>query len=378
MVNFSKCVSSVLKTGAIFAVLVIASGCRAGLRPERSIDEKIGQMVMAGFRGCDVRDSPSLADDIRAGRIGGVVLFDYDVPTKTWKRNIESPGQLKKLCAELQKLNDVPLLIAVDQEGGRVARLKENMGFAPTVSAQYLGEKNDLALTNRHADKIARNLIDLGINLNLAPVVDLRVNPDNPVIAKAGRSFSADANVVTAHAMEFIEAHHKAGLLCTLKHFPGHGSSKDDSHLGMADVSDTWRPEELVPYRRIIAAGKADAVMTAHVFNAKLDEEYPATLSSKIIDGILRKQLGYDGVVISDDMQMGAIAEYFGFDKAVEVAIKAGVDIILIANNSVYDDKAARRTGELIKKLVESGEISTERINTSYRRIVKLKQRLSR
>jgi len=257
-----------------------------------------------------------------------------------------------------------------------VCRLRPSRGFPETMPAQYLGQANDLSLTNREALKIAKTLSKAGINLNLAPVVDLNINPDNPVIGKLERSFSADPEIVTNHTEEFIKAHREIGILCALKHFPGHGSSTQDSHKGLTDITKTWTERELVPYQELIVQDLADIIMTAHVYNAELDHRYPATLSKAIITGILRDRLNYDGVVISDDMQMGAIADHYGFETAIELTLKAGVDIILIGNNSEYDETAAARAVNVIKKMVSSGRISPDRVNQSYLRIQRLKQKL--
>jgi len=344
---------------------------------EVSLDVKIGQMLMVGFRGLEVSDDSPIVQDIRDRHLGGVVLFDYDVPTRSPVRNVESPTQVTALVKALQSASATPLLVAIDYEGGTITRLKEKSGFPPTVSHQYLGEVNDLRFTHQEATKMAKTLAELGINLNLAPVVDVNTNPDNPIIAKYERSFSADPEIVTQQALEFIEAHHEQGVLCTLKHFPGHGSSTGDSHLGVVDVTDTWSRIELEPYASIIEAGQADAIMTAHVFNANLDPEYPATLSRPTITGILREELGYDGVVISDDMQMGAIADHYGFEIAIQKSIEAGVDILAIANNSVYEEDIAAHTVALIKRLVQDGRTDEARINESYQRIRQLKSKLT-
>jgi len=339
------------------------------------LDFKIGQMLLVGFRGLEVDSEHFIVQDIRERHLGGVVLFDYDVPTQQPVRNIESPSQVKALIASMQSASTTPVLVAIDQEGGIVTRLKERHGFPPTVSHQHLGELNNLETTHQQATLLARTLADLGINLNLAPVVDLCVNPDNPIIAQYERCFSADSQIVTDHALQFIQAHHEQGVLCTLKHFPGHGSSTADSHRGLTDVTETWSRDELEPYTHIIRAGQADAVMTAHVFNAKLDDQYPATLSQATITGILREELNYEGVVISDDMQMGAIARYYGFETAIQKAIEAGADILAFANNSVYEEDVADRAIEVIWELVQAGTISEARIEASYRRIQHLKSR---
>jgi beta-N-acetylhexosaminidase len=344
--------------------------------PDVGLEVKIGQMLLVGFRGLMVTADHPIVRDIRERHLGAVVLFDYDVALQSGERNIQSPAQVQALVADLQRYAGAPLLVAVDQEGGMISRLKEKYGFPPTVSHAYLGQKNDLALTHQKAGEMARTLAGLGINLNLAPVVDVNTNPSNPIIARYERSFSADPNVVTQQALEFIKAHHEQGVLCTLKHFPGHGSSTGDTHLGVVDVTQTWSRIELEPFANIIRAGQADAVMTAHVFNANLDPAYPATLSKPIITGILRGELGYDGVVISDDMQMGAITSQFGFETAVQKAIEAGVDLIAIANNLVYEEGIGARATALIQQLVQKGTIGEARIDQSYQRIRRLKSRL--
>ena len=342
-----------------------------------SLDVKIGQMLMIGFRGLMAAEGDPILDDVRARHLGGVVLFDYDVPSNTPLRNIESPAQVKALVECLQAAAASPLLVAVDQEGGRVRRLKEALGFAPLASPQSLGAAKDLDRTRREAGATAQMLAELGINLNLAPVVDLNTNPDNPVIGRLERSFSADPAVVTDHALAFIRAHHEHQVLCSLKHFPGHGSSAADSHLGLVDVTETWSSAELEPYVRIIEAGEADTVMTAHVFNATLDPTYPATLSRPTITGILRDRLHYDGVVLCDDLQMGAIREQYGYETAVETAIAAGVDILVIANNTEYEEGIAARTVAIIKQWIQDGTVSEARIDESHERIQRLKSRLA-
>lgn len=340
------------------------------------LEAKIGQMLLVGFRGLAVGDDHFIVRDIRERNLGGVVLFDYDVPAGRPERNVESPAQVQALVASLRAAAAEPLLVAIDQEGGAVSRLDEAHGFPATVSAGQLGRLDDLAVTRERAGQMAETLAGLGINLNLAPVVDLCLNPDNPIIARYERCFSADPERVAAHALEFIAAHHERGVLTTLKHYPGHGSSTGDTHEGLVDVSGTWSRAELEPYERIIAAGQADAIMTAHVFNRQLDAAYPATLSAATIGGLLRGELGYDGVVISDDLQMGAIAGPYGFETAVRLAVEAGVDILAFSNNLAYDEQVAARAIAVLRGLVEDGAIAAERIDESYRRIQRLKARL--
>ncbi len=338
----------------------------------------IAQMVMVGFRGLVLDERNPIVRDIRERKIGGVLLFERDQQLDSPVRNVQSAQQLKSLNNSLRQLTATPLLIGIDQEGGKVNRLKEKYGFPPFPSAQSLGAQNNLAQTRAVAELTARTLADVNINLNLAPAVDVNVNPENPIIGKVERSFSSDPASVTAHARAWIAAHRAQSVLTTLKHFPGHGSSRDDSHLGFVDVTETWSHKELEPFAQIIAAREADVVMTAHIFNAKLDPQVPATLSNKTIAGILRGQLGYDGVVMSDDMQMRAITKYYGFEHAIESAINAGVDILAFANNLDFDPNAAARAISTVQSLVQQKRISGERIEQSYQRIMRLKQRSSR
>lgn len=337
----------------------------------------LGQMLLVGFRGLAVDDQHPIMADIRERHLGGVVLFSFDGPARSAVRNVQSPQQVRALTAALQAATGAPLLIAVDQEGGQVARLAPRHGFPATPSHQQLGELADEAAVAEAAAALAVTLAQAGINLNLAPVVDVNSNPENPIIARYGRSFGADAALVSRLAALFVQAHHQQGVLCCLKHYPGHGSSTADSHHGLVDVSDTWRREELQPYSDLIQAGLADSIMTAHVFNAALDPVYPATLSRSTIDGLLRGELGYDGVVISDDMQMGAIRRYYGYEDAVLAAVDAGVDILAISNNVLYEEDVVSRTVAILRQAVASGRISRARIEQSYGRIQRLKQRLA-
>lgn len=338
---------------------------------------KIGELVMVGFRGTVLDDSDPILAQVRTGQVGGVVLFDVDVATG-FSRNIESPEQVASLVADLQAAASSPLLVATDQEGGRVSRLKERYGFPATSSQQELGERNSLDSTRVQARLTAETLADGGINLNLAPVVDVNVDPDSPAVGALGRSFSSDPAVVTDHARAVIEAHREEGVLTALKHFPGHGSAPGDTHLGFVDVTDTWSPEELEPYRVLVDEGNVDLVMTAHVFNGALDPDWPATLSPATIIGVLRDELGFQGVVVSDDLQMGAITDDYGLETAVQQALLAGVDILLFANNTAqaYEPDIAPRVVAIVESLVREGALSEERIDESVERVRLLKDRL--
>ena len=329
---------------------------------------------MIGFRGMSIGSAPEIAADITRNRVGGIVLFDYDVPARSSSRNISTPQQLSSLTLELQKLSTLPLFIAIDQEGGKVNRLKPARGFPASLSAEYLGRLNNPDSTTAAAAQTARTLKAMHITMNLAPVADLNTKPDNPVIGKLGRSFSDNPETVISNLKLTVSAYHNEGIISTLKHFPGHGSSATDTHRDFTDITASWSAQELEPYRILIAKGYNDAIMTAHVFNGKLDPVYPATLSKSILTDLLRNKLGFKGVIISDDMQMKAIADHYGLETAVRLAIEAGVDVLLFGNNTSYDPAIASKATEIIKSLIEQRIITPERIDQSYQRIMTLKK----
>jgi beta-N-acetylhexosaminidase len=309
-----------------------------------------------------------------------VILFERDTATGT-PRNITSPEQLARLTGDLQALArrcaGRPLLIAADSEGGAVMRLSPRVGYSPTFSPQELGEMGDLAVTELEARRIGRMLREAGINWNLAPVVDLALNPLNPVIVSHGRAFSADPEKVIAHARAYLHGMRAAGLFTTLKHFPGHGSSLTDSHLGFVDVTETAAPKlELRPYRELIAEGLVDSVMTAHVLNRNLDADYPATLSRPTIHGLLRRTLGFPGVVISDDLLMGAIVNRFGLEEAARLALGAGVDMLLISDTRPGEHPSpADRVLAAIRGALSEGELKISQVERALARIERLRSR---
>ncbi|MBN1447926.1 MAG: glycoside hydrolase family 3 [Bacteroidetes bacterium] len=363
----------------VFLAGFLFSGLTGNLRGNSadSLDVKIGQMLMVGFRGTTARMESPIAKDIQDLHLGGVILFDFDVAKKEYGRNIQSPMQLLDLTDQLQHLSPTTLLIGVDQEGGVVCRLKTSEGFPQHVSHAYLGSTDITDTTRYYSDLMARSLAIVGININFAPVVDLNVNPLNPVIGELKRSFSSDPETVTRHAALMIEAMHARGVISAIKHFPGHGSSMEDSHLGFVDVTDTWSEKELQPYRTLIAQGLPDVIMTGHIFNRDLDPDWPATLSAKIIRDLLRGELGFGGVVISDDMMMRAITDRYGMETAIRQAVNAGVDILIFGNNTyAYDPTIARKAFTTLKNLVLNGEIPMARIDEANEHIRTLKARI--
>lgn len=339
------------------------------------LQQDIGEMLLVGFRGTTVNDTSHIVRDIRDYHVGSIILFEYDAPTGKRHRNIKSPEQLKELCTDLQKYGNNNLLIGVDQEGGNVARLRARDGFHTTMTAQASAEAGDKAV-KKNAKNIASDLIDAGINLNFAPCVDLNVNPQCPIIGKFGRSFSDDPDKVTHFARIWISAQNKEGVISCLKHFPGHGSASGDTHAGLVDITETWQEIELQPYRNLISEGNVDMVMVAHVINRQFGDSLPASLSPRVVTGTLRKELGFNGVIVTDDLAMGAITRQYGFEEALKMAILAGCDLLCLSNNgSRYDMHMVPSAVEAILGFVQEGTLTAEQIHTSAERIRTLKKK---
>lgn len=331
----------------------------------QSLSDKVGQMLIVGIYPFN-NFMDTVWVDIAQRNLGGVVLFGYD---------IVNSFQIQDLTAQLQQAATIPLFIATDQEGGYVARFNANNGFADTYSAFTLGTVfNSEGSTRSTANLMAQWLYDSGVNLNLAPVVDVNVNPSSPAIGHWERSFSNHPMTVFNHASWFIDEFNQMNITTTLKHFPGHGSAEDDSHLGFTDITKTWADSELVPYQQLIGQGYSDMIMTGHLYNANLDSIYPASLSHKTITGLLKDSLGFTGTVISDELLMGAIVNNYTFDKAIELAINAGTDILLYRTNERNNLSLVRDVINIVEQKVNSGLISMSRIDDAYNKIITLKQ----
>lgn len=357
--------------------LLLASGsvC-AELPPDSVLRRYAAGMLMVGFKGDSVTDDCDAARYVRDLKVGAVVLFDIDVTGEATlgSRNITSKERLARMTAQLQAWADYPLLIATDQEGGKVARLKPQYGFLPTVSAEYLGTVDNEDTTRYYAARLSREMREAGVNVNLAPVVDV-LNHNCAAVGHYLRCYSTNPVAIARHAGWFIDESHRQGVLCTLKHFPGHGNAIDDSHYGFVDVTNGWTEAELEPFRILIDAGKVDLIMTAHLFNRNIDDEYPATLSAKTINGLLRSQMGYDGVVVTDDLYMQAIRNQYSIPTALELAINAGVDLICVGNNISTGFEADRpfKLVDMIVNLVKQGRIPWERLQQSHERLLRLR-----
>ncbi len=341
-----------------------------------SLEHKIGQMLMVGFHGTSAPEGSQICKDIKRYNLGAVILFDYNPVNKNKPKNIATKKQLAQLTKELQACSkDGKLLIAVDQEGGKVQRLKSKYGFYgkfPKASDVIKMDQSQIFNTYK---KMSKELKSVGINYDLAPVVDLDINMKNHVIHGLGRSFGKDPKIVAKYASTFIDAMHSNGVLTSIKHFPGHGSSVGDTHKGFVDVTNLWKKKELEPYR--LLKDKADTVMVAHVFNKKIDRTYPASLSFTTVTKKLRWRLGYHGVVITDDLQMGAISKKYGLKNTLKLAINAGNDILLFGNQlDPTKVVSTKRLVDTVMSLVKIGDVKMESIHKAYTRIQKLKKKL--
>lgn len=334
-----------------------------------SIETMIGQMIMVGFVGTEPADPwpEKLAGQIADGEVGGVLFL---------KRNIADRESVRALNASFRTAGGAtPVFLAVDQEGGAVQRLTADAGFAERPSPQEVARTESVAEATETYAGMARELRDWGFNLNIGPVVDVNVNPANPIIGALGRSFSADPETVASYGAAFVRAHRQEGILTALKHFPGHGSSRADSHKGFVDITATWTASELIPYRRLISAGLADMVMPGHLYLEQMADPgsmLPTSLSRTALT-VLRDDLGFTGVIMSDDMEMQAIEADYAFEEAGVDAIRAGTNILIYSN---YAHQRPDLPRELVSFLTWRAKVDPEfrsLIEDSYRRITALK-----
>ncbi|WP_405157523.1 beta-N-acetylhexosaminidase [Paenibacillus sp. FSL H8-0283] len=329
-----------------------------------TLGQKVGQLLMCGFH--SQHADGQITRLIRDYHVGGVIYF---------RRNVESVDQLTRLSAELQEMaaeaGALPLMISVDQEGGMVARIDQE-GMTQVPGNMALGATGNAEYTLECAQILGRELKNIGIDMNLAPVVDVNNNPLNPVIGV--RSYGEHAESVAAHGVAAITGYQSQGIAATAKHFPGHGDTAVDSHLGMVTVPhDRNRLEqmELLPFRKAIEAG-VDAIMTAHVMFPSIEPEpIPATLSYKVLTGLLREEMGFEGIIITDCLEMHAISKPYGVAEAAVRAVEAGADLILVSH-TLQDQVAAL---EAIVEAVRTGRISEEVIHQAVERIMTWKRK---
>ncbi len=374
-----SCILATVKTGEkqIFryfsAILlgfsiILSTTALAGNGAKIPLEKMVGQLIVAGFAGSKPTDSGvvKIHKALASGHAGGVILFD---------NNIKSPKQLQKLTRYLAGASPFwPVLIATDEEGGIVERLGRKNGFHRDPGASYVARtrkaEKALATYTIMATELAKN----GINLNLAPVADLRLNRYNRVIGRTGRTFGRSPDQVIPYITAFIQAHKNAGIITVLKHFPGHGSSRKDSHTGLPDISKSWRKFELDPYRAMINNNMADMIMTGHLYMKSWG--LPASLSKTAVTGLLKQQLGFKGPVITDDLQMRAISRKYTLKQAAIMAINAGNDLILVGNTLSRQKASLELLHSAIIDAVNTGKIPLWRIRNAYNRIIALKWRL--
>lgn len=328
-----------------------------------TLEEKIGQMVIAGFDGYTMDDNIRIL--IEEYRVGGFILF---------KRNIENTDQLLELIRSLKSTNaelknSIPLFISVDEEGGRVSRMPAEFKKLPSNSV--IGQANNGDLSYKIGEILAEQLKGFGFNMNFAPVLDINSNPDNTVIGD--RSFGSDPQIVSKLGIQTMKGIQNGGIIPVVKHFPGHGDTIADSHIDLPVIEhdmERLRNFELIPFKDAIKNG-ADAVMIAHILLNRIDPDNPASLSKIVISDILRGELNFKGIVISDDMTMDAIDKNYSIGDASVKSVNAGSDIILVCHGF----NKAVEVIEYLKKAAEEGVISEERINESVYRILKLKEK---
>jgi beta-N-acetylhexosaminidase len=348
-----------------------APSSSATATPAPTLSEKIAGLMVVGFRGSRLAQVPWLRTALRETGLGGVILFDRDQLTGA-QRNVLSPSQVTTLVADLRAAaGNRGIIVSTDQEGGIVTRLSPVHGFPAVASEADIG-RGTVAAARTWGRGIARTLSSVGVNLNFAPVVDLNVNPKSPAIGALDRSFSADPDVVVEMATAEIEAHRAVGVRTTLKHFPGIGSSTTNTDFGVADVTKTWTRTELEPFRRLIDTQTVDLVMAGHVVNGQLDADHPASLSQAIVTDLLRGELGWTGIVVTDDLQAAAIDKAFGFDEAVVLALEAGNDLLLFANQQSYDPRVLGKATDAVAAAVKTGRLTEARIDEAFGRVAAL------
>lgn len=340
----------------------------------QSLEQMAGQMIIVGFKGDDVGDASvkAVRDEIAAGTLGGVMYL---------KPNVKSLAAVKAMNAAFRAASpDLPPFLTLDQEGGAVERLTSAVGFQELPNAETIAAKDSPAEAEATYADLAKAIANEGFTVNFGPVADLNINPDNQIIAKYGRSFGKSGKTVAAYDQAFIQAHHDAGLLTALKHFPGHGSSTADSHAGFVDISKTWSPSELDPYKALFAGGYEDFVMVGHLYHKDYAGsgavKLPASLSPEWIEGVLRGQLKFAGVVISDDLEMGAIRKQFDLHDTVVGAVNAGVDVLLFSNTAAYSPDLADKVRGILVAEANADPTFRAKIEASYARIVAMKARI--
>jgi len=338
-----------------------------------SLDEMIAQMIIIGFDGTKEGDKwvDQIAKDIKREKIGGVFITD---------KNIQNPTQLQKLNTYLksQAPKGLPLIVAVEHEGGDKNLFEAKKGFNEIPSAYELFKNKDIAETEQLYQKLSSDLSKSGINVNLAPVLDLQPKKEVHENAKLKRSYSSYEEIVTTYAMLFINALHAEGIMPVVKYFPTAGANLWNNFSSEEDVTNTWRFEQLKPYYDLIAFGKMDAVVISHVMHKEIDPKNPTLFSKLLIQGLLRDKMHFEGVVFVDNLRTHSIANSIDFRQRVIRSIDAGADIFIFTNYFADNASIPFTINKIITDAIKNGELKEERIAVSYERIVSFKQKLSK
>lgn len=325
-----------------------------------SLEEKVGQMIFAGIKGTDITNETKKI--ISTHQVGGIILF---------KDNLKNANQSVSLLNAIKQENTnnkVPLFLGVDEEGGRISRLPE---LTKLPTNEELGKRNDISLSYNIGKLLGKELSAFGFNLDFAPVLDINSNPDNPIIGD--RSFGTDAELVSELGLQMMKGIQSEQVISVIKHFPGHGDTAVDSHKELPIIQKSLaelHALELIPFKHGVEQG-AEVVMVGHILLPKIDSTYPASISGRIITDVLREQLGYEGIIITDDMTMKAILNNLEIGESAVSAVKAGNDIVLVAHNYANVKKAI----DSIIKAIEDGEITEQRIDESVKRILSIKKK---
>lgn len=326
-----------------------------------TLEEKVGQLVMVGLD--EYTNNTHSKEMLEKYKVGGFILFE---------KNIKDAKQMLSLINSLKQsnlINKIPLFLSIDEEGGRVTRMPKE--FVKLPSSKYIGQFNNSQLSYDIGTILGKELKSFGLNMDFAPVLDINSNAKNPVIGD--RAFGANEKLVSKLGLETMKGIQKEKVIPAIKHFPGHGDTSVDSHIGLTVVNNTLsrlKSFELVPFKEAIDNG-ADMVMVAHILLPKIDDKNPASFSKAIITDILRKDLNFNGVVITDDMTMGAVMKNFKIEEAAVMSLKAGTDIILVCHDYNNEIKVI----DSIKKSIESGNLSMEEVDAKLYRILKLKDK---
>ena len=333
-------------------------------------DAMIGEMLVLGFSGSssDAEGAQGLAAHVSNGKVGGVCFLGHNARSRA---GVESLARLFNSAGRRSKA-----LVAIDQEGGAVQRLGAKIGYHAIPAAQAVAARNGPDAARSIYLTMAREMKAAGFNLNLAPVVDLGFEPKNPIVAHYGRAFGEDGATVASFAGAFVAGHRDAGVLTALKHFPGHGSTLTDSHERPVDLTPTWRADEIEPYKRLAQNGLVDVVMSGHLKHEKWTGGEPATLSQKAVEGWLRRDIGYRGAVMTDDLDMAAIRSNYSLSDAIVRAVAAGNDLILLSNSLEPDPDLPLAAIAAIRDGVAKGRIPAGRIEAAAQRIAALKARV--